>query len=614
MATHLNYGRVVLNNLREAARKELREFLDKCEGSKAIVWDEYLTGPFGLIAQYSLLKEHEVDKMFTLKEGCLPKADVKNIIFLVRPKLELMDIIADNIRSSFGISKHECLKPHENRRQGHPRDFHILFLPRRSLLCEQRLKEQGILISITHIEEYSLDLIPFDSDLLSMEAESAFRECYLENDQTVLFHAAKGLMTLQALYGTIPQIFGKGECARLVANMMLRMKREFAGSTNQILPVFDKLLLLDRNVDLLTPLATQLTYEGLIDEIYGIQNTFVKLPPEKFTARKQNESAQDLPTEPKKLLLNSAEELYAEIRDKNFNAVGSVLSKKAKIISAAFEGRHNAKTVGEIKQFVSQLPHMQAARTSLANHTSIAELIKDITASDAFFDNLTVEQEFMSGIDTDKVNNYIEEAIAQKEKLTKVLRLVCMQAVCNNGLKPKVLDHYKREILQTYGYEHILTLNNLEKAGLLRPQTSTRNNYPTIRKTLRLWMDDINEQNPNDISYVYSGYAPLSVRLTQVLARPGWRSIEEVLKMLPGPHFEERQQLPSGLHKKRQQGENRVTLVFFLGGVTYAEIAALRFLSQMEEGGTEYVIATTKLINGTTWIKSMMDKLKASLF
>ncbi|XP_067911139.1 vacuolar protein sorting-associated protein 33A isoform X2 [Heterodontus francisci] len=562
MAAHLSYGRVILNNLREAARKELREFLDKCEGSKAIVWDEYLTGPFGLIAQYSLLKEHEVDKMFTLKEGRLPAADVKNIIFFVRPRLELMDIIADNIR---------C----EDRLHGPHRDFHILFLPRRSLLCEQRLKEQGLLVNITHIDEYSLDLIPFDSDLMSMEAESAFR---------------------------------------LVANMMLRMKREFAGSQNQILPVFDKLLLLDRNVDLLTPLATQLTYEGLIDEIYGIQNTYVKLPPEKFAPKKQNESGRDLPTEPKKLQLNSAEELYAEIRDKNFNAVGSVLSKKAKFISAAFEGRHNAKTVGEIKQFVSQLPHMQAARTSLANHTSIAELIKDLTASETFFDNLTVEQEFMSGIDTDKVNSYIEDSIAQQEPLIKILRLVCMQSVCNNGLKQKVLDYYKREILQTYGYEHILTLNNLEKAGLLKPQTSTRNNYPTIRKTLRLWMDDINEQNPNDISYVYSGYAPLSVRLTQLLARPGWRSIEEVLKMLPGPHFDERQQLPSGLHKKRQQGENRVTLVFFLGGVTYAEIAALRFLSQMEEGGTEYIIATTKLINGTSWIKSMMDKLEPSLF
>lgn len=154
--------------------------------------------------------------------------------------------------------------------------------------------------------------------------------------------------------------------------MMLRMKREFAGSQNQILPVFDTLLLLDRNVDLLTPLATQLTYEGLIDEIYGITNGqrdllhlmcfmfspyvitwlefdnlflcfsanfagYVKLPPEKFAQKKQGEASKDLPTEPKKLQLNSAEELYAEIRDKNFNAVGAALSKKAKIISAAFE-------------------------------------------------------------------------------------------------------------------------------------------------------------------------------------------------------------------------------------------------------------------------------------
>lgn len=64
---------------------------------------------------------------------------------------------------------------------------------------------------------------------------------------------------------------------------------------------------------------------------------YVKLPPEKFAQKKQEEGGKDLPTEPKKLQLNSAEELYAEIRDKNFNAVGAALSKKAKIISAAFE-------------------------------------------------------------------------------------------------------------------------------------------------------------------------------------------------------------------------------------------------------------------------------------
>jgi hypothetical protein len=35
----------------------------------------------------------------------------------------------------------------------------------------------------------------------------------------------------------------------------------------------DHLLLVDRGVDLLTPLATQLTYEGLIDEIFSINNS-----------------------------------------------------------------------------------------------------------------------------------------------------------------------------------------------------------------------------------------------------------------------------------------------------------------------------------------------------
>lgn len=57
------------------------------------------------------------------------------------------------------------------------RDFHILFVPRRSMLCEQRLKEQGVLGSFINIDEYILDLIPYDGDLLSMEYESAFRVC-----------------------------------------------------------------------------------------------------------------------------------------------------------------------------------------------------------------------------------------------------------------------------------------------------------------------------------------------------------------------------------------------------------------------------------------------------
>lgn len=55
--------------------------------------------------------------------------------------------------------------------------------------------------------------------------------------------------------------------------MMRRMRAEVSGKEPQVMPQIDSLLILDRTVDLLTPLLSQLTYEGLIDEIFGINNS-----------------------------------------------------------------------------------------------------------------------------------------------------------------------------------------------------------------------------------------------------------------------------------------------------------------------------------------------------
>ena len=65
----------------------------------------------------------------------------------------------------------------------------------------------------------------------------------------------------------------------------------------------------------------------------------VKLPPEKFISSSSNTPGpQEVPNEAhKKFILNSGEDLYAELRDRNFNAVGPLLSKKAKMISAQFD-------------------------------------------------------------------------------------------------------------------------------------------------------------------------------------------------------------------------------------------------------------------------------------
>lgn len=92
----------------------------------------------------------------------------------------------------------------------------------------------------------------------------------------------------------------------------------------------------------------------------------------------------------KQVILNSGDKLFAELRDKNFRAVGPVLSKQARLISSQLDDRHTDKTVQEIKQFVAKLPGMLEDKQALAMHTTIAEHIKDKTGTDAFLDNLQV--------------------------------------------------------------------------------------------------------------------------------------------------------------------------------------------------------------------------------
>jgi len=44
----------------------------------------------------------------------------------------------------------------------------------------------------------------------------------------------------------------------------------------------DHMIILDRQIDLLSPVVTQLTYEGLIDEFFGINNSKLQLLLRKF--------------------------------------------------------------------------------------------------------------------------------------------------------------------------------------------------------------------------------------------------------------------------------------------------------------------------------------------
>ena len=76
-------------------------------------------------------------------------------------------------------------------------------------------------------------------------------------------------------------------------------------------------------------------------------------------------------------------------------------------------------------------------------------------------------------------------------------------------MKTKLYDFYRREILHMYGIEHILTLENCEKLGLIGKKLNDTHIWEKIEKPLRLINEDIDHDAPEDFSYVFLTYAPI---------------------------------------------------------------------------------------------------------
>ena len=141
----------------------------------------------------------------------------------------------------------------------------------------------------------------------------------------------------------------------------------------------------------------------------------------------------------------------------------------------------------------------------------------------------------------------------------------------------------------------------------------------------------------DDLSYVYSGYAPVSARIahqvfqnivssyrfdsagpsctnltpppSQLLRRDyNLRAADELLRPIAGPLFEEAQAIPAAASARAGAAADKpkVAVIFFIGGITFSEISALRWLAKAES--RDIVICTTKLISGPTFLESLIDK------
>ena len=550
-----------------------------------ILYDDY----------FSLFHSLQVEHIYLLEPIMSTGGPIR--YYLTRPEITPMQHIVDHIKSDL-------------KRKEMVRQYNIIFVPRKLASCEYILEREGV-IGHVKILNWNLNLIPLDDQLLSLEHPNTAKTLLLEGNYSILHLVATSLMDLEDKFGTFRVIHGKGQFSEMVWEMYARLK-ENRGINDSIPrrrgPGISEVILFDRSCDWITPMCSQLTYEGMLDDVFTIHSGFVEFNKE-TSGRGQ----------PVKVLLNEGDPVFSLIRAMHFSGVSEVLIGISRELQRSYDrGRDKSKTIQEMKEFVQKLPKLKEKHESLSTHLKASENIVRQKKERDFQRLLTAEWMLVEGSDKPAAYEFIEECIEGQTNIYSTLQLLCLASSTNDGIKSKYFHSWKRGFLHAYGYKHLVTFYHLQQVGLLKEKVQedvpgkslTKDNTASffqLQRLLKLVPKDpesYNLKEPTDASYVFGGaYIPLSCAVvSNVVSQGNWNGITDVVKCWEGPCFTKKQ---TTSQRKGSFQSKRVVLVYFIGGCSYSEVNALRFLgTQMD---CHFIIATTDIVNWKRLLDSFME-------
>lgn len=476
-------------------------------------------------------------------------------------------------------------------------------------MCELMFEEMG-LGGDTVFLQLNCPWTPLARDVISLENHGVLRELLLENNTSCLHEVAYGIFKLQEQLGSAHLIQTKGAWSCRVGDILRQMRRESGKNVpSQSNSGIDELIILDRTVDLITPMCTQLTYEGLLDEILGLRYGQIR-------------GKGSIGGEVRKVTgLNDDDPIFRETRDKFYGGARKWVNITLKEIQRFRNSDMESADVASLKGFVSEL---KEKFSKMPLHTSLLERLGGAMQTPMFSARQKLEAEML---DEDVTMEDLYSYLYKGEELHSVLRLLSMYSLIFGGIPKKDYDVLRKDILNTFGYDQINTLHALQKSNIMFKKGDKKRSFFSAGKSLLgLLMqhgEDIDEENPGDIHYAYAGYAPISTRIVQKAAKHELGTIESLLNSIPGQYCVVEQRVNDDgfaadkVYHSTSRGQDRDldnvfslkpkrVLVVFIGGVTCAEISTLRFLERKNLVPCKINIATTSIINGDTLLDNLI--------
>ena len=423
---------------------------------------------------------------------------------------------------------------------------------------------------------FRMDLIPIDNDLLSLEKEKYFREIYIDKNLSSISELANAFVKLESFFGKVKHRYLKGDNSTIFLNLVNEKEKE------NDLKVTDEIfgmIVLDRSVDFLTTITSNYTYEGLIDDFFKINLGNIKIK-ESFI-RDTNINIKNNNNQEKYLtyaLTSFNNSFYSQIGCMHYLDVNKYLNKLTEHYQLI---TNNSKkkdlSLEELKKITYDLNvYLNEIKSPLLANKNILYHIINSISNEQYIQYIKNEQILLTGELPPNLHLFYEDYISDKRDLYQLLKLMSIESLTLGGIKD--YNSIKRNILNVYGYQNVFLFRDLEKLGWLRDKSknSINMNYIQLCQKLELVKIDFNNEKPEDFSYVMGGYCPIGLKLIEKGLEGKWNKIQDIIKKIPGeasfPNDE------SEIYNSTEE-INTIFLVF-IGGVTYTEIEAVRFLNR----------------------------------
>ena len=535
-------------------------------------------------------------------------------IYISRPNKDMINIIVE-IHLILKVLKPNIVE-------------YLIFIPKENYDIIEYMSTTNMIYEFK-IENFNVDLIPIDLDLLSLERENAIKEIYIDKDYSSISDFANAVVKLETCFGKIKHKYIKGDLAQEFCDLVKEKEKEnnLKLGNEEILGM----VVFDRSVDFLTLMTTNFTCEGLIDENIGINLGRIKVKNSLLMTGLASDAK-----EKKKEIDNNKVVNYDLTSEKNpffcsiscmrhFDAIKYIHQIRTYfqgIIAKNQKGKFKMDSddtliLKEIGFFVTKL------KNDLIRVENLINYVVEVLFESEHKKYISKEQCLLSGSIPEDLYSYYDEFLYTKKDLTSVIKLMIIESLTQNGIKD--YQKIKREMLNIFGFQKIFLFRDLEVLGWLKEkQSSLKNlknitdfNYSQIFEKFKLYNEEYNPEVISDCSYVLNGYSPLSLKIIEKAVYGKWGTIIDLLKRIPGTtsYPEDESVISNPVNDKN------IMLIVFVGGVTYTEIEAIRVLNRKfnEESlkgkrkKTQFIILTTSILNSKKILNNLGKEVHSLL-